>query len=558
MPKSDLSPASVWQVITYLHSESLAGNPFRRTVDAPARLAVRAITPEDLALASAGAPDWLTYSGAYNGQRQSPLEQINRNNVAALKLGWIFQFQTDEGPVNDTPLVADGVMFVNLPDGRVWALDGATGETLWTHPGRSTPRDFVRPVEGLQGRGMAVLGTTLYVPTADAHLLAIDSRNGEVLWDVAVADYKAGYSITGAPLALREQIVVGVAGSDRGVQGFLDAYSPIDGKRIWRFNTVPGPNEPGHETWGTSDLWRRGGGLTATTGSYDPALDLVYWGVGNPSPAFQAADRPGDNLYTSSVIALEARTGHLRWYFQLMPRDVHDWGAMHTPVLVDEAAAGTTRRLLLLASRNGFLYKLERANGKFISAAPFAHQSWNGGFAADGRPIELPNSHPTLEGTVVYPGHAGATGWVPPSYDPSVGLLFVSTRTGYANIFYKSNLLTWPDGSYWGGRAGPIQGVSGVTEIRAIDHASGAVRWTYRFPGRVNYAGGGSMSTRGGLVFAGEKSRFVALDADSGRELWHFNTGETIDAAPITYRIAGHQFVSIVAGRALLTFALDN
>ena len=561
MRESDLDSASVWQIVAYLRETIFAANAPREAMGEGSVSpipAIGAVTSDELTRSRAGFAEWLTHYGAYDGQRHSRLKQINRGNAERLAMRWVFQIPGDGASLQTTPLVVGSTMFVNLPEGEVWALDVRTGETLWHHPGRSVPADLQQSNEGVVSRGMAVLGTTLFVPTIDAHLMAVDARSGKLLWNVEVADYNAGYSLVGAPLAVGDRIIVGVAGSDRGIRGFLAAFLADSGRRVWRFDTVPGPEDPAHETWGDSDAWERGGGLTATTGTYDPELGLIYWGVGNPSPAFQGGVRPGKNLYTSSVIAIEAASGHLRWHYQIAPHDERDWGVTHVPLLVDDVREGTVRKLLYLASRNGFLYTLDRRTGQFLQAKAYVRQTWNAGFDVLGQAAELPNSRPTREGTLVYPGHAGATNWMSPSYDPASGLLFVVTRNGYGNVYHKSRRLSWPDGAYWGGRAEGLPNSAVATEIRAIVASTGELRWTYRFPGTTIYSAGGVLSTDGGLVFAGEKGRFVAVDLSSGRELWHFSSGGMIDASPITYLDEGQQHVSIAAGRVIFTFSIEN
>lgn len=559
MPPSSLDAASIWQLVAYLKHTVLEANPYRSPTTDTGHESVATLADVSTdALAHAGeSTDWLTYGGAYDGQRHSPLTAINRDNAGRLALDWIFQLPADDDPVATTPLVVGDVMFINRPRGDVWALDAPTGEVLWHYTRGGYEPTTVRSSDGLATRGMAILDHTLFVTTIDARLLALDARTGRLLWNVQVADHAsgAGYAIVGAPLAVGSRVIVGVAGSDRGLRGFLDAYSAEDGSRLWRFDTVPGPAEPGHDTWGDSDAWRRGGGLTSMTGTYDPNLNLIYWGTGNPTPAFLGDIRPGDNLYTSSILAIDASTGQLRWHFQISPHDERDWGATHVPVLVDRASdAGG--QVLHVASRNGFFYTLDRITGRFLRATPFVRQTWNDGFDASGRPIEKPNSRPTPQGTFAYPGHAGATNWAPPSYDPATQLFFVVARDGYASVFYKSQRLSWPDGAYWGGRAGAVTGTSIASEIRAIDAPTGEIRWSYRFPGSVAYVAGGVLSTAGGLVFAGEKQRFVALDSATGQELWHFNAGGAIEAAPMSYEGDQRQHVTVAAGTAILTFSV--
>lgn len=562
MPASDLPAEVVWRLVAYLKHEMREGDPYRRTVGVAengspthARVDVHEVDA-GLLRRAADTGEWLTYSGSYDGQRHSPLDRIRRDNVSGLKLAWAFQFRSGPEPIEQTPIVVGRTMFVSLPNGAAWALDAVTGEARWSRPGRRIPRDLVTSVDGWAvNRGLAVHGRTLITTSLDAYLSALDVEDGHLLWRQQVADYRAGYTIVGAPLVADDRIIVGVAGGDRGLRGFLDAYSLKDGSRLWRFETVPPPGAPGHDTWGTSDAWQRGGGLTSVTGTYDPALGLVYWGVGNPSPAFQGDVRPGDNLYTSSVIALEAATGALKWYYQLSPHDERDWGATHVPVLVDAEIDGRMRPLLHLASRNGFLYTLDRTNGQFISAFPFAHQTWNAGFDENGRPRELPGSRPSVEGAFFYPGHGGATSWWSPSYDARTGTFYLMARNGYANVYYKSLRLSWPDGAYWGGRADHVDTHS-TAELVAMSATTGDVRWRYTFEGEVGIWQGGVLSTDGDLVFSGHKGRFVAVDAQDGRELWSFNTGGEIAAAPITYLQGDRQYVAIAAGQSLFVFSL--
>ncbi|ODS52465.1 MAG: hypothetical protein ABS36_17445 [Acidobacteria bacterium SCN 69-37] len=503
--------------------------------------------------------EWLTFSGTYDGQRHSALTTIDRTTAERLRLAWMVQLPGGDEPLAVTPLVVGGTMFVNLPLGDVYAIDVLSGDVLWRTMRTDAPALTATAVEGRINQGMAVLGDTLFVTTLDAHLIALDIRTGARRWTVSVAEAQggSGYAIVGAPLAVDGRIVVGVAGGDRGIRGFLAAYAPDDGRRLWRFETIPADGEDGHDTWGTTDGWRRGGGLTPITGSYDPETGLIYWGVGNPSPAFNGDARPGDNLYTSSLVAIDAASGQLRWHYQFVPHDEWEYGVTHVPVLsTDVSPGGQSSRLVQLASRNGFFYTLNRDTGAFLRATPFARQTWNDGFDAVGRPRIRPRARPVSGGTFTTPGHAGATSWWPPSYDASTGTFFVLTRDGYANTFYKDRRLTWPDGAFWGGRAAGVPGVAIVTEVRAIDAATGDLRWRYRFPGTVVGSAGGLLSTAGGIVFAGEKARFVALDARSGHELWNFHTGGIVVAAPVTYAREARQFVTIVAGRAVLTFSL--
>ena len=356
---------------------------------------------------------WLTYSGNYNGQRFSPLDQITRDNVSRLALQWVFQTGV-RGDHETTPLVVDGVMYITTPQNHAYALDLRTGRPLW-HYERTLPKDLSICC-GPQNRGFAALGDKVFLATLDAHLVALDSKTGNIIWDVGTAEADQGYSFTLAPLAVKDKIIVGVAGGEYGVRGFIDAYDAATGKRAWRFYTIPGPGEPGSETW-QGESWKTGGAPAWVTGSYDPALNLIYWGTGNPGPQMYGGNRAGDNLYSDSLVALDADTGKLKWHYQFTPHDVHDWDATQVPVLIDTTIGGKPRKLVVTANRNGFFYVLDRTNGKFILAKPYTQVTWAKEIGADGRPVVLPNSEPTAEGNRVCPGGIGGTNWMSPMGD---------------------------------------------------------------------------------------------------------------------------------------------
>lgn len=555
MQARDLPVKNVWQLVTFLKvsvarnaSLNNGGNELSVGVTLPELHA----TFEQIKDAAKDPGDWLTYSATYNAQRHSHLTQITRDNVGRLRLKWLFQFPKFSRGVECTPIVVGHSMFVTLPPGDVWALDTRTGEKLWSYsypistPVKNTP---------VHNRGVAVLGNTVYLGTLNAHLVALNAQTGKLLWDVTVADNQGGYGITSAPLALRDEILVGVSGGDFGIRGFLDAYSPVDGKRLWRFYTIPGPGEPGHETWGAGDSWKRGGGSTWLTGSYDPDLDLIYWGIGNPGPDFQGDVRPGINLYTCSVVAIEAATGHLLWYYQFSPHDEHDWDSTQVPVLADAVVDGQPRKLLYFANRNGFFYILDRTTGKFLHAEAYAKQTWNAGFDPAGAPIERSEGRPTVGGSTIFPNSQGATNWWSPSYDSASNTMYVPTMEG-SDVYKKGPPVTLDYGNYLGGMAtfGPTW-----TAVRALDAATGRLRWEYRFPPRQpSIVMGGVLSTDGGLIFAGDDALLVALGSSRGKELWGFNTGTGIAAAPITYLADGRQQVTLVAGMTVLTFSLDS
>lgn len=493
--------------------------------------------------------NWLTYSGNYAGHRYSPLTGLTPANAGELKPLWVYQSR-EAGKIETSPLVIDGILYVTEKPHIVTALDGRTGRPLWTYR-----RAEVRDVPGCCGavnRGLAVLGDTLYLGTLDAHLVALDMNTGRERWEVTVADYTKGYSITAAPLAVKDKIIVGVAGGEFGVRGFLDAYDAKTGKLVWRFWTVPAPGEPGHETWGPGDDWQHGGGTTWVTGTYDPELNLLYWGTSNPGPDYNGDDRPGDNLYTDSVIALDPDTGKLRWHFQYTPHDLHDWDSNQVPVLVDAAVNGRARKLLLQANRNGFYYVLDRETGEFLAGADYAQQTWAKGLDEHGRPILEPHIEPVPEGVEVHPGLAGATNWFSPSYSPKNRLFYVQAQEDYAEVFYKLQPDYRPGAHFEGGGTRSVPGRESYAIIKALDPTTGHIRWEFQMHGG---ASGGVLSTAGGLVFSGNRDgNFFALDAASGRPLWHFQTGGLVWANPISFLVDGRQCVAIASGSAIFLF----
>jgi alcohol dehydrogenase (cytochrome c) len=502
-------------------------------------------------IAASAPADWLTYSGNYAGHRYSPLAQITRANVARLTPAWIYQ-TTDLNQFEVTPLVADGVMYISEPPSHAAALDLRTGRPLWRF--RRAVSSDVRTCCGQVNRGLALLGETVYLGTLDAHLIALDAKTGHVLWDTVVADYKTGHSITSAPLALDGKIVVGISGGEYGIRGFLDAYAPKTGERIWRFWTVPGPGEPGHETW-PGDSWKTGSAATWLTGTFDPAANLIYWGTGNPGPDYDGGPREGDNLYSASLLAIDAATGSRKWHFQFTPHDVHDWDANHVPVLIDAAFRGAPRKLVAVPNRNGFYYLLDRLTGEFLLGRAYGKQNWAEGIGKDGRPILVVGKQPLPEGSIVYPGVHGATNWNSPSYSPAIGLLYVAVREE-GTVFYRATVEYIP-GAYFS--AGGMRGIPGVEpggSIQALDPLTGERRWQFDLH---SPPWAGVLSTAGGLVFGGSsEGNFFALDAATGKALWNFQAGAAVYANPISYQFEGRQYIAITAGRSLLSFALPR
>jgi alcohol dehydrogenase (cytochrome c) len=408
---------------------------------------------------------------------------------------------------------------------------------------------------------VAILGNRVFVGTLDAHLIALDASTGKVIWDVTVGDSAKGYSITGAPLVVDDLVLTGVGGGEYGIRGFVDAYDAASGKRRWRFESLPEPGEPGSETWGGNSL-KKAGAPTWLTGAFDPELRLIYWGIGNPSLNFYGEDRKGDNLYSNSVVALDADTGKLRWYFQFTPHDLHDWDAVQIPVLVDADIDGSKRKLMAWANRNGFYYLLDRVSGKFLFGTPFAKQTWADGLDPNGRPRVRPESMPSREGSLVYPSLNGATNWWSPTYDPELELFYVPT-IDRGGIFY-----VWPDrpaseGARLGGFDTKVPHEDMTVAVKALEVRTGRVRWQYskRYSSPERKAlndMGGLVSTAGRLVFGGDGETFLAWDAEKGGELWRFETGGKITAAPITYEQSGRQYIAIAAGRSILVFSLPR
>ncbi len=504
-------------------------------------------------LAAADEPhNWLMYSGTLDSKRFSRLDQVDRANVADLELKWAYSIrQLDRAET--TPLVVDGVMFITESPSNLTAVDATTGRPYWRyeHP---LPDDL-RICCGRNNRGVAILGDTLYMSTLDAHLVAIDARSGNLVWDAEVADYRGGYSKTAAPLIVKDRVVTGIAGGEFGIRGFLDAYDAESGERAWRTYTIPGPDHPDNRTW-LGDSWRTGGSPTWITGSYDPELNLVYWGTGNPGPDYGSEMRLGDNLYADSVLALDGDTGEMAWYFQFTPHDVHDWDAIQIPVLADIDFDGEPRQAMLWANRNGFYYTLDRATGEFLLGKPFALQTWAEGLDSTGRPIRVPGMFPSADGTVVAPTAGGATNWWSPAFNPRTGLLYVNSFDGEGEFFLRDEDYVEGERYTAGGVQSPQPMDNYRSAIRAIDPATGDIRWEFEMQPRAR---SGVLATAGELVFSATvDGYFFALDADTGEELWHIPLGGPVNANPMTYAVDGAQYVTMSVGNTVYTFGLDE
>ncbi len=518
-----------------------------------AGLARPQVTYERLLKAEQEPQNWLTYSGNYSGWRYSKLDQINTRNVQYLKAEWVFQTGA-LGSFETTPLVVDGILYGTGQESRAFAVDARTGRAIWRYQ-RRLP-DKIQACCGLVNRGVAALGNKVFLATLDAHVVALDAKTGNVIWDVEAADYRKANVFTVAPLLVKDRVVVGVSGGEYGVRGFIDAYEAETGKRAWRFYTVPGPGEPGNETW-DGDSWKAGGAPAWITGSYDPELDLIYWPTGNPSPEYYGGQRRGDNLYSNCMLALDANTGKLKWFFQFTPHDMHDYDATEIPVLLDLELHGQPRKLLVQANRNGFFYVLDRTNGKFLLAKPFGQVTWAREIGPDGRPVLLPGTDPTPEGTRVCPGAIGATNWWSPSYSPQTGLLYVAAREECDIFKSASSAPKFREGHiFWGSTYGPVSDEKDWGALRALDPRTGEIKWEFKYYSAPN---AGVVSTAGGLAFAGDnEGNLIALDARTGKDLWHFQTGAAIYGSPMTFALGGKQYVVIPAGSALFAFALPE
>ena len=498
--------------------------------------------------------NWLTYSGGFSSQRHSELTQITPQNAKDLTLKWVFQSHSLEKH-EVTPLVVDGVMYTVQGINDVIALDAVTGKTLWTHAYKPSPD--ARNCCGQETRGLAILGDKIFLAALDTHMIALDAKTGKEVWNVQVADPKEKYSFTHAPLVIKDKVIEGTAGGEFGIRGFIVALDVNTGKEAWRFYTVPGPGEPGHETW-AGDSWMHGGSPVWVTGSYDPATNLTFWGVGNPGPDWNGDGRLGDNLYSCSVVALDADTGKLKWYYQFSPHNEFDWDSTQVPVLADMQWKGSPRKVMLWANRSGMFYVLDRTTGEFLLGKPFVKVNWNIGFDEKGRPIRAPGIEPTKEGTLVYPGNQGATNWYNPSYSPQTGLFYIPTWENSSTTYVKNEEPPeFHSGQTFSGLF-PKGGATGddfYSAIRAIDPKTGEKKWDYRLSAPQTEAG--ILTTSSNVLFSGGRDgAFYALDARDGKLLWETNLGPSVSAGPMTYSVAGKQYLSVQAGSSLFTFSL--
>jgi alcohol dehydrogenase (cytochrome c) len=483
---------------------------------------------------------WPTYNGDYSGRRFSTLDQINASNINSLTLAWIYSAHQE---LKSTPLEVNSVLYFTSPD-NVWAVDARFGREIW-HYYRKSEGDHIG------NRGLGMYKNWLFFTTPDAHLICLDAKDGTARWNVELADSKLGYFATMAPLVVRDHVIAGVSGDVTDVRGYLESLDPETGAIQWRWYTEPDPGQPGSETWPKdSDALLHGGGMTWMTGTYDPELNLLYWGTGNPNPVLVGDERPGDNLYTCSIVALNLDTGKLVWAFQPSPHDVHDWDAVETPVLFNAEFQGKPRKLLAQASRNSFFFVLDRTTGQHLVTAPFIDQTWASGADSHGRPIAKPDAAPSPDGALVEPSSDGGTNWMAPSFDPQTNLFYVNCRRIFS-VFYRT---TEGKAEGWGGRDRNLWANS---TLRALDYKTGKVVWNHELGNGSTIAG--ILTTAGHLLFTADNSgNLLALDPATGKTLWHLNVGGELLASPMTYQLGGRQYLIIPIQDNLYAFSLSE
>jgi alcohol dehydrogenase (cytochrome c) len=478
---------------------------------------------------------WPTYHGDYSGRRHSRLTDVAPQNVHQLTLAWAFQ-TGQATQIKATPILVNGVLYITTPD-NLWALDARSGRQIWRYSYRANDGFHIGH------RGVAVFEDFVYFTTPDAHLVALDARDGRLRWEVAIADSKRGYWSTNAPLVIRNHLIVGVAGDFDNLPGILKSFDPETGKVQWTFYSTPPPGTPGSPSGGAT------GGQMWMTGTYDPELNLLYVGTGNPTPVLNGAARPGDNPWTCSIVALNPDTGALVWGFQASPHDTHDWDAAEVPVLVDAEFGGAERKMLLQASRNGYYFVLDRTSGRSLLTTAFAKVNWAKGVDGAGRPIPDPAKEPARDGRLVAPNEAGATNYRSPSFDPETGLLIVSAQDAYGIYFSKPQ-----HGVY--GWAGANYSVWGKGVLRAIEFRTGTIRWSRELG--EGPSGAGVLTTDSGVTFTGDSvGNVLGLRTSDGRTLWHAAVGR-VGNSPVTYRLDGRQYVVVAGGGVLYAFALPE
>ena len=515
---------------------------------------------------------WPTYHGDYSGRRYSTLSQINTGNVKGLSLAWIYRANTSPtgaivgggGPekppagsswgrteIKATPLLVNGVLYFTVPD-HVWAVDARTGRELWHY--------YWRTKGGIHigNRGVGMHGNNLYFVTPDNYFVSLDARTGKERWNHEIANVKREYFSTSAPIVIRNHVIVGLGGDSLDVPGYLESRDPETGELQWRWYTTPKPGEPGSETWPDEYTMSHGGGMPWLPGTYDPETNLYYFGTGNAQPVLVGTSRPGDNLWTASVVALDVDTGKMAWYYQFTPHETHDWDSAQTPVLIDGVIDGKPRKLVAQANRNGHYFLLDRTNGQHIVTTPFIDSmNWVKEINKKGQPIGDPAKESSIPGTLVSPTTDGATNWPPPSFSPDTGLFYVGTTRGFS-IFYLTDTDPRPQG--WGAAERHVGNLG--TELKALDYRTGKTVWSRPLARSAWGSGGGPMgllSTAGKLLFGNDGGgNFVAYDAATGKPLWHAGLGTNTSNGPQTYLIDGRQYVVVGAGDQLFAFTLQQ
>jgi alcohol dehydrogenase (cytochrome c) len=495
------------------------------------------------------------HNGDYSGRRYSTLSKINANNVNGLALAWVHRPNAGGGPaggggntsvtIKGTPVVVNGVLYVTIPD-HVWAIDARTGREIWHSTWRSKGGWHIG------NRGVAILRNTVYVETPDCNLVALDIRDGRERWRTEICDLEQFYYGSASPLIVKNHVIVGVSGDDLDIPGYLQSHDPETGALQWRWYTYPEAGTPEAKTWPNDEARTHSGGMTWGASTYDPELNLLYLGTGNPQPVINGRKRQGDNLYTGSVVALNPDTGKLAWYFQTSPHDTHDWDSNQTPVVFDGVIDGQQRKLIAQAARNGWFFVLDRTNGKNISSTEYVKTNWTKGLDAKGQPIPNPDKEPQEDGALVSPNQGGAANWPNPSFSPATGLFYANaTRAFSVYYLYQDEDDEKPQG--WGGND---RGGWSEAMLQAIDYRTGRVHWSHKWDGS-NAIRSGLLSTAGNLVFAGDaSSNFVALNATSGEPLWHAGLHASITNGPITYELDGQQYVVVGAGDSLYAFRM--
>jgi alcohol dehydrogenase (cytochrome c) len=493
---------------------------------------------------------WPTYNGDYSGRRFSSLTKINDRNVKSLSLAWMYQLSNSDpgdplgGRISATPLVVNGIMYFTVPD-KVWAIDARNGRQIWAYTW--TSRGGIH----LGNRGVGIFGNSLFFETPDCNLVALDVKDGKKLWSQEICDLDQMYYASVAPVVIKNHVIVGVSGDDLDRPGYLEARDPETGKLQWHWSVVPKPGEPGSETWPSTDAMEHGGGMTWISCTYDPALNMLFVGTGNPQPVIVGKGRKGSNLFTESVVAVNADTGKLVWYFQPSPHDTHDWDAVQTPVLFDGEIDGKPRKLVAQASRNGWFFVLDRETGKNYVSSQFVKTNWAKGVDSKGQPIPNPSKEPQIAGSLVSPNQGGAVNWPPPTFSPQTGLFYVNATRAFS-LYYIYEDADKPEG--WGGND---QGGWSESMLQALDYRNGSIKWSHKW--ETSGIRGGLLSTAGNLVFAGDPStNLVALNATTGDVLWHANLNKPVTNGAITYELDGLQYLVVGAGDKMFAFVMNE